>query len=85
MFFCFFINDNDNRCIFDVFGWESNLILSNVFVKCVRQLNTFLFFILLSFFMISRTSQGEMVFGVVPGKNVESQIEWFVFIILVSS
>ena len=36
----FFINDNDNCCISDVFGWDFNLILSNVFVTCVRQFNT---------------------------------------------
>ena len=35
-----FINDNDNRCIYGVFGWDFNLILSKVFVTCVRQLNT---------------------------------------------
>ena len=80
-----FINDNHNRCISDVFGWDFNLILSKVFVTCVRQLNTIFVFIYFSFFMISRTSPGEVVFGVVPGKNVVSQIEWFVFIILVPS
>ena len=64
----FFINDNDNRCISGVFGWEFNLILSKVFVTCVRQLNTIFVFIYL--FMNSRTSPGEVVFGVVPGINV---------------
>ena len=54
-----FINDNDNRCISGVLGWDFKLILSKVFVTCVRQ------------FMNSRTSSGEVVFGVVPGKNVK--------------
>ena len=40
-----FINDNDNRCISGVFGWDFNLILSKVFVTCVRQLNTIFVFI----------------------------------------
>ena len=42
-----FINDNDNRYISGVFGWDFNLIL------------------------ISRTSPGEVVFGIVPSKNVK--------------
>ena len=33
-------NDNDNRFISEVFGWDFNLILSKVFVTYVRQLNT---------------------------------------------
>ena len=37
------VNDNDNRCISGVIGWDHGLVLSNVFVACVRQLNTFLF------------------------------------------
>ena len=64
-----FINDNDNRCISDVFGWDFTLILSKGFVKCVRQLNTIFVFIEFSFFMLSRMSPGKIVFGVVPEKN----------------
>ena len=45
----FFINDNDNRCISGVFGWDFNLILSKVFVTCVRQLNTIFVFYLIFF------------------------------------
>ena len=33
--------------------------------------------------MNSTMSSSEVVFGIVRGKNVVSQIEWFVFIILV--
>ena len=40
-----FINDNDNGCISDVFGWDFNLISSKVFVTYVRQLNTIFVFI----------------------------------------
>ena len=40
-----FVNDNDNRCISGVFGWDFGLVLSKVFVACVRQLNTFFVFI----------------------------------------
>ena len=43
----FFVNDNDNRCISGVFGWDFGLVLSNVFVACVRQLNTFFCFYLI--------------------------------------
>ena len=35
-----FVNDNDNPCISGVFGWDFGLVLSKVFVACVRQLNT---------------------------------------------
>ena len=38
-----FVNDNDNRCISGVFGWDFGLVLSKVFVARVCQLNTFLF------------------------------------------
>ena len=69
-----FINDNDNRCISGVNGWDFNLILSKVFVTCVRQLNTIFVFIQFSFFMNSRTSPGQVFFGVVPCKNVVYQI-----------
>ena len=41
----FFVNDNDNRCISGVFGWDFGLVLSKVFVACVRQLNTIFVFI----------------------------------------
>ena len=34
-----FVNDNDNRCISGVFGWDFGSVLSKVFVACVRQLN----------------------------------------------
>ena len=40
-----FINDNDNRFISGVLGWDFNLITSKVFVTCVRQLNTMFDFI----------------------------------------
>ena len=40
-----FINDNDNLCIFGVFGRDFNLITSKGFVACVRQLNTMFVFI----------------------------------------
>ena len=62
-----FVNDNDNRCISRVFGWDFGLVLSKVFVACVRQLNTIFVFIYFSFLM----SPGEVVFGVVPAKNVK--------------
>ena len=66
-----FVNDNDNRCISGVFWWDFGLVLSKVFVASVRQLNTIFVFIYFSFLMNSRTSTGEVVFGVVPGKNVK--------------
>ena len=40
-----FINDNDNRCISGVFGWDFNLMFSKVFITCVRQLHTIFVFI----------------------------------------
>ena len=40
-----FVNDNDNRCISGIFGWYFGLVLSKVFVACVRQLNTIFVFI----------------------------------------
>ena len=40
-----FINDSDNSCISGVFAWDFNLILSKVFVTCVRHLNTIFVFI----------------------------------------
>ena len=40
-----FINDNDNRCISGVFGWDFDLILPKVFVTSVHQLNTIFVFI----------------------------------------
>ena len=40
-----FVNDNDNRCISSVFRWDFGLVLSKVFVACVRQLNTIFVFI----------------------------------------
>ena len=40
---------NDNRCISGVFGWDFGLVLSKVFVACVRQLNTFFCFYLIFF------------------------------------
>ena len=41
----FFVNDNDNRCISGVFGWDFGLVLSKVFVECVRQLNAIFVFL----------------------------------------
>ena len=40
-----FVNDNYNRCISGVFGWDFGLVLSKVFVACVRQLNAIFVFI----------------------------------------
>ena len=40
-----FVNDNDNRCISGAFGWDFGLVLSKVFVACVRQLNIIFVFI----------------------------------------
>ena len=40
-----FVYYNDNRCISGVFGWDFGLVLSKVFVACVRQLNTIFVFI----------------------------------------
>ena len=45
----FFVNDNDNRCISGVFGWDFGLILSRVFVACVRRLSTVFCFYLIFF------------------------------------
>ena len=45
----FFVNVNDNRCISGVFGWDFGLVLSKVFVACVRQLNTIFCFYLIFF------------------------------------
>ena len=39
-----FVNDNDNRCVSGVFGWDFGLVLSGVFVACVRRLNAILVF-----------------------------------------
>ena len=63
--------DEVNRCISGVLGWDFGLVLSIVFVACVRQLGAvfFFFFFLFSFFVISRMSPGEVVFSVVPGKK----------------
>ena len=43
----FFFNDTCtyNRCISGVFGWDFGLVLSKVFVACVRQLNAIFVFI----------------------------------------
>ena len=46
-----FVNDNDNRCIFGVFGCDLGMVLSKDFVACVRQLNDIFVFYLISFFM----------------------------------
>ena len=54
-----------------VFGLDFGLVLSTIFVACVRQLNTIFVFICFSLFMISRMSPGEVVFGVVPAINVK--------------
>ena len=55
-----FVNDNDNRCISGVFGWDFGLVLSKVFVACVRQLNTtfcfYLIFFLYDFESVPRRS-----------------------------
>ena len=40
-----FVNDNDNRCISGVLSWDFGLVLSKVFVACVRQLNIIFVFI----------------------------------------
>ena len=40
-----FVNDNDNRFISGVFGWDFGLVLSKVFVACARQLNAIFVFI----------------------------------------
>ena len=40
-----FVNDNDDRCISDIFSLHFGLVLSQVFVACVRQLNTIFVFI----------------------------------------
>ena len=34
-----FVNDNDTRCISGVFGWDFGLVLSEVFVACIRRLS----------------------------------------------
>ena len=39
------VNDNYKRCIPGVFGWDFGLVLSKVFVACVRQLNAIFVFI----------------------------------------
>ena len=44
-----FVNDNDNRCISGVFGWDFGLVLSKVFVAYVRQLNAIFVFYLIFF------------------------------------
>ena len=48
-YFCFylifFLSIFDNRCIFGVFGWDFGLVLSKVFVACVRQLNAIFVFL----------------------------------------
>ena len=53
-----FVNDNDNRCISDIFSLHFGLVLSKVFVACVRQLNTIfvLFFFLNDFEIVPRSS-----------------------------
>ena len=45
--------------------------MAKVFVACVRQLNAIFVFIYFFFFMISRMSPREVVFGVVPDKIVK--------------
>ena len=40
-----FVNDDYNRCISGVFGWDFGLVLSKVFVACVLQLNAIFVFI----------------------------------------
>ena len=65
-----FVKDNDNRCISGVFGWDFGLVLSKVFVACVRQLNTIFVFIYFSFFMKSRTSQEKWFSALCPVKTL---------------
>ena len=50
-----------------VFGWDFGLVLSKVFIACVRQLYTIFVFIYFFFFM---NSPGEVIFGVVPVKTL---------------
>ena len=54
------INDNNNRCISDVVGWDFNLFQLKVVVACVRQLNCifvfYLFFFLYDFEDVPRRS-----------------------------
>ena len=40
-----FVDDNDNRCISGVFSWDFGLVLSKVFVACIRQFNAIFVFI----------------------------------------
>ena len=47
-------NGDNNLCISGVFGWDFNLITSNLFVTCVRQLNTMFVLYLFFFFIKSR-------------------------------
>ena len=54
-----FVNDNNNRRISGVFCWDFGLVLSKVFVACVRQLITFfvfIFFFLYEFENVPRRS-----------------------------
>ena len=41
-----FVNNNYNRCISGVFGWDLGLVLSKVFVACVRRLNAICFYLI---------------------------------------
>ena len=58
-----YINDNDNRCISGVFGWDFNLRTSKHFVTCVRQLNTVRFYFIYFLYDIEGCPQGNH-----PGK-----------------
>ena len=87
-----FVNDNDNRCISGVFGWDFGLVLTNVFCFMCSPVEHYFHFYLIFFLyefenVPMRSGFGVVLrrsgFGVVSGKNVVSQIEWFVFIILV--
>ena len=40
-----FVNDNYNRCVSCVFGWDFGLVLLKVFGACIRQLNAIFAFI----------------------------------------
>ena len=57
----FFVNDNDNRCISGVIGWDFGMVLSKVFVACVRQLNAYFCFYL-TFFLYEFRCPVKMVY-----------------------
>ena len=55
---------NEEFCFF-VFGWDFNLILSKVFVTCVRQLNT-----IFSFFINVPRKTGKILSALYPVKTI---------------